>query len=142
MSPRTSTFLAFVGVLLAGIPLPLLTAARRDSAPAAEPAAPAVTRAVYATLQCSGQPSELSLRHEGHELVHLLADELGAPWEAELPLPVGKPVALEVEARWNNGEQAQAVTISLEPDGQPAQQHTEWTQPGSPVLHSLFTFSW
>ncbi len=142
MSPRNSTLLALVGVLLAGIPLPALTAARRE-APAVAESTPAATRPVYATLHWSGQPTELRLLHAGHELAHLTAAELATtPWEGELMLPAAPMLQVELMAQWPEGEQAQAASLTLEPEGHSAQQSTLWTPPGLNSLHSLFSFTW
>ncbi len=144
MSPRTSTILAFIGVLLAGIPLPALTTARREVPTGQEQAQPepSATRATYATLQCSGKPMGLRLLHEGRELVRLSGNELETPWEAELMLPAHERIALEIEAGWPEGCAVQAVSLTLEPEGLPTQQRTEWTEPGNNTLHSIFSFSW
>ncbi len=147
MSPRSSTLLALMGVLLAGIPLPALTAARREVPAAAEqaPAAPAATRPMYAQLQVSGQPQQLELLCEGRQLAQLSAEELAlTPCELELHLPATGMVDIEVLATWAEGEPtaAQAVTLTLEPEGQPAQPCTRWTEPGSSTLHALFNYSW
>ncbi len=146
MSPRTSTLLALIGVLLAGIPLPALTSARQESAGAEAalcPTPPRERHRTCITLRYSGQPTELHLLHEGRQLAQLTADECpDGLWEAELPLPAHEHLALEIEARWPEDAQPQAVTLILEPEGLPQQQHTEWTEAGSRTLHSLFTFSW
>ncbi len=145
MSPKSSTLLALVGVLLAGIPLPALTGARREASAAAALAAPASpTRLTYATVQCSGQPVGLSLLHEGRLLAELTAEQLAAsPVELELLLTTTGSLELEVTAAWAEGESApQAVSLTLEPEGQPTRQDTQWTPPGEHTLHSLFSFSW
>ncbi len=143
MTPQRSTLLALIGVLLAGIPLPPLTTARREAAAPAAESTQATLRTTYATLHWSGQPVELSLLHEGRELIHLRADELTAtPWEGELTLPPTGQLDVEVSARWPEGGTAQAASLSLEPEGTPLQQSTRWTEPGSNTLHSLFSFTW
>ncbi len=142
MSPKSSTLLALCGVLLAGIPLPYLTAARRE-APAVEQQDAATTRPTYATLHWSGRAISLRLLHAGQELAHLGKAELAnAPCELELTLPAGQRLALEVEARWPEGSPAQAVTLTLEPEGQSTRTCTQWSEPGTSTLHSLFSFSW
>ncbi len=143
MTPRSSTFLALVGVLLAGIPLPALTAARRPAAaeaPAAE--TPQQLRPIYATLHCSGTPRELRLLHEGSECLRLSADELRDGWSQDLSLPAAKLIALEIQATWPEGSPRQAVTLELEPEGLPTRSETHWTEPGSNTLHNLFLFAW
>ncbi len=145
MSPRSSTFLALMGVLLAGIPLPALTAARRESpAPEATASAPASqpTRLAYATLHCSGQPLRLRLLHEGRELARLSAAELAEGWSGEVDLPMDGPAFLVVEAAWPEGGGRQAITLVLEPEGLPAQPRTLWTDEGENTLHGTFPFSW
>ncbi len=143
MSPQRSTLLALLGVLLAGIPLPALTAARQQPAEPPAEERPAVTRGTYATLQCSGHPLRVRLLHEGRELANLCpAEAADLPCELELNLPERNELLLEVEVRWPEGCPPQAATLSLEPDGLPTQQHTEWTEPGSDTLHALFPFSW
>ncbi len=150
MPPKVSTILALIAVLLAGIPLPTLTGARREASAAAAveaeveaPTAPQ-TRLTYATLQCSGQPEGLSLLHEGRQLAELTAEQLAAtPVELELRLPTTGSLELEVTASWGEGAPApQAVSLTLEPEGLSTRQDTQWTQPGDSTLHSLFSFSW
>ncbi len=142
MSPRTSTLLALIGVLLAGIPLPRLTAARRE-APAVEQQAAPAPHMAYATLRWSGRPLKLHLLHEGRELALLGEDELSLPTcELELPLPATGNLALEITARWAETGQPQAISLTLEPDGLPTQTDTHWTAPDGNNLHSLFLFSW
>ncbi len=142
MSPRSSTLLALIGVLLAGIPLPAITAARRDIAAAPQKEA-APRQLTYATLQCSGQPTELSLWHEGHELARLGEAELATtPVELELMLPPAAELELEVQARWPQEGSPQAVTLTLEPEGQSQRQNTQWTEPDGAELHSIMRFSW
>ncbi len=146
MSPRGTTALALIGILLAGIPLPALTGTRREvptAARAAQETPPRAMRQVYATLQCSGQPAQLSLRHEGRELARLGAEELAhSPVELELELPASDILELELVAVWPENEQAQAVSLTLEPEGLPSRQCTHWTDPGDNSLHTLFGFTW
>ncbi len=142
MSPQRSTLLAFIGVLLAGIPLPALTAARREVPPVAGHA-PQTSRPAYATLHWSGRPRELRLLLEGQELIHLSGQELStAPWEGELKLPASGIPGVEIIAQWPEGSPPQAATLTLEPEGLPTRQSTQWTDPGSHSLHALFLFTW
>ncbi len=145
MTPRCATTLAFIGVLLAGIPLPVLTSARRGKtvpvAPVAAP--PRASRPVYAMLHWSGHPTELRLLHEGRELLCLSGESLAtSPWEGEWALPATSSLDMEVLATWTEDTQAEAVSLTLEPEGRPGQQHTHWAEPGSGSLHNLFSFSW
>ncbi len=145
MTPRCATTLALIGVLLAGIPLPALTLARRgETAPVAPvAAAPRSSRPVYATLHWSGHPTELRLLHEGRELLCLSGESLAtSPWEGEWALPATSSLDIEVLATWTEGKQAEAVSLTLEPEGQPGQQRTHWAEPGSGSLHNLFSFLW
>ncbi len=142
MSPRSSTLLALIGVLLAGIPLPALTTARRETTSRAEDASP-LSSTVYLSVQCSGHPSSLRLLHEGREIAFFNEDTLShMPCETEWKLPASSSLELEVSASWPEVSQAQAVTLTAEPDGLPQRQCTQWTQPGGNVLHRIFTFTW
>lgn len=142
MSPRTTFFLALAAVLAAGIPLLRLTAP--PTLAAAAPAAPSATgcERVYATVRFTGDPAQGVLRWEGKDIATLPAG-CPSPWETELLLPVPLSLLeLEAEFHWPEGSPQQAVTISLEPAGQPARQDTQWSGEGSPELHTIFTFNW
>ncbi len=149
MSPRTSTLLALIGVLLAGIPLPALTGVWKhdDEAPNHKTTAPATASPesclpAYITVNCSGQPTELRLVHEGRELARLGPEELTQEWCSEFDFPANAPIALEVEAHWPQGSPRQAVTLTMEPLMGDARQDTGWTPPGSNTLHNLYIFPW
>ncbi len=143
MSPRSSTLLALACVLLAGLPLPALTAARQATPTATiQPDAPAQRR-VFISLQCSGAPTSLSILHEGHLIARLSAEELATScWEGEATLPDCSLLELEVEATWASSPTAQAVTLTLEPERLATRSHTEWAPPGESNLHTLFSFVW
>lgn len=137
MSPRATFFLTLLGVLIAGAPLPWLTGAAEPAVTAAAETTPAARQAVYATLRATGKPEKLQLRLHGE----LLADVTGdLPWEGDLLLPVGSEAAdIEVEAAWAEPG-AQAVTLTLEPDGRDACSCTRWAEAGT--MHDVFHFVW
>ncbi len=145
MSPRSTTLLALAGVLLAGIPLPFLTAESQETAhpaPAAEAPAPA-TRQAIATLRFTGTPTLIRLRHEGRELARAEADELvGDFCELELTLPDTPTLALELVADWPEAGQPHVITLSLEPDKLPQRECTRWAPLATGLMHEIFTFSW
>ncbi len=142
MLPPRPTLLALALVLFAGLPLPLLTGAR-PAAAAPDPAGreAAATRDAYLSVQFSGRPESLRLRHAGCELASLPPEEaVTGFWECELNLPATPSLELELEAQWPEGGQAQAVTLTLEPDKLPPRQCTHWSEGGR--LHRIFPFSW
>lgn len=138
MSPRTTFLLALAGVLLVGVPLPLLTRAA-EYTPVEPSAEKAVRKTVYATLRLTGTPQALRLRYGKDAWKEL--DSSSASQEFELKLPLSGRIEMEVEARWKSPE-PQAVTLTLEPDGYESRSETHWKEEGSIVLHNIFTFTW
>lgn len=138
MSPRTTFLLTLGGVILVGIPLYLLT---QPVAPvvAPEPLAEVVKSQIYATIRFTGQPQQLRLRHGKAEWLDIATRGNDAYFELELPL--NGLVEIEVEAIWPENT-AQAVTLTLEPDGHETRSDTQWKDEYSDTLHSIFRFSW
>lgn len=138
MSPRTIFLLTLAGVLLAGLPLPLLTG---TPAPAQVHQAPEeiARKTVYTSIQYSGNIQNFRLRHDKGEWKEV--DTQHAPQELELQLPLSGRIELEVEAQWQEPG-PQAVTLTLEPDGLPVRSETQWMEEGSNSLHTIFTFTW
>ena len=68
MSPRATFLLTLLGVLLVGIPLPLLTRkAERTPAAVAPAESMAEMETTYAAISFTGQPRSIRLRHSGGE---------------------------------------------------------------------------
>ena len=137
-SPRTTFLLTLVGVLLVGLTLHHLTTATPP--PAATPAdnREAPVENVYATLQFTGQPESLVLRHGDRDWT---ADTSLHPAELEVKLPRVPRVEIEVLASWPERGQ-QVVTLILEPDGRESRTATRWSEKDSDHLHHVFTFQW
>ena len=161
MSPLLKTLCCLLGLAAAGAPLVWLTAPQPETA--AQQALPqtAESEPMLITLRCSGTPQELSIRHEGRCLCHVLlrngvltgagehevhTDAAAGAVQARLPLPRPQPGAtleLELQAhRPQNTPGAQAATIELTPDKLPTRSDTRWAPPGSCELHDIFTFTW
>lgn len=141
MSPRLTFLLTCLGVLAAGAPLPFLT---QDAAPLQpqEQAAQQSTEWVFASVQFSGAPTRLEIRHNGATLATMQPADTPAPWETDLELPAGADhTELEVEAEWSEPG-SHAVTITLEPPARHASSSTRWTSPADTTLHHIFTFTW
>lgn len=137
-SPRTTFLLTLVGVLLVGLTLHHLTTATPPPSPTLPDTREVPQETVYATLQFTGQPESLVLRHGGREWT---ADTSLHPAELEVELPRASRIEIEVQASWpENGQQV--VTLTLEPDGRESRTVTEWSEPGSDSLHHIFTFQW
>ena len=139
MSPRTTFLLTLLGVLLVGIPLPLLTrqAERTPAAAAAE--SMAETESIYATISFTGQPRSISLRHSSGEWIKLNPTLNRNEFELELPKQPG--IELEIQAEWDNSA-LQAISIALEPTGRETIMKTLWKDEGSSGLHDIMTFTW
>ena len=139
MSPRATFLLTLLGVLLVGIPLPLLTC-QAERTPAAAPAERmAETETTYAALRFTGQPRSIRLRHSGGEWQEL--DTSLNQNEFELELPKQTTIELEIQAEWDDSA-LQAVSLTLEPTGREALMKTLWKEEGSSELHDIMTFTW
>ncbi len=138
MAPRTTFLLALTGVILVGLPLPLLS---EPGTPASNnPAIPEVLReTVWGEMRFSGQPESIRLRTPGADWMSI--DATSSPAEFEIELPTTGAVELEVEAQWAE-ESPQALSITLEPAGQAPCSDTQWSDAGSARIHSIFTFQW
>lgn len=139
MSPRTTFLFALAGVILVGLPLPVLTATP-SAPPAAAPEAGTPRRTIYATLRHTGAPLHLRLRSERNAAWQEMPCDV-AVQEMELELPLSGMLEIEVQAEWA-GNEPQAVTLTLEPDGCEARSATEWKEEGSSTLHSIMRFTW
>ena len=137
MKPRLTFTFTLMAVLLVGLSLYRLTSAPAPvSAQKVEEAAPIET--IYATLQFTGQPTSLVLRHGSREWT---VDTSLQPAEIELELPRGKSIDLEVEAHWAE-EDFRCITLTLEPDGRESRSVTHWAENSSNTLHNVYTFTW
>ena len=138
MSPRITFLLTLAGVLLAGLPLPLLTrsaeapvSAEAETAPPSEP--------TWASISFTGKPLSIKFRHSGGEWMEIPTAQSGTEYEWELPAP--DRVEIEALVTWAT-EEVQAVSLTLEPTGREARTATQWKEEGSSTLHSIFTFQW
>ena len=139
MSPRVTFLFTLAGVLLVGLPLPLLTRnAETQAAPA--PATAAEKESVWAVLSFTGKPRGISLRPVGDTWQEVDCSTSSA--ELELELPAGEAVEIEVRAEWEEPAAVQALSLSLEPAGRETKAETQWKEEGSHTLHSIFTFRW
>ena len=137
MKPRLTFTFTLMAVLLVGLSLYRLTSAPAPvSAQKVEEAAPIET--IYATLQFTGQPTSLVLRHGSREWT---VDTSLQPAEIELKLPRVKSIDLEVEAHWAE-EDFRCITLTLEPDGRESRSVTHWAENSSNTLHNVYTFTW
>ena len=137
MKPRLTFTFTLMAVLLVGLSLYRLTSAPAPvSAQKVEEAAPIET--IYATLQFTGQPTSLVLRHGSREWT---VDTSLQPAEIELELPRVKSIDLEVEAHWAE-EDFRCITLTLEPDGRESRSVTHWAETSSNTLHNVYTFTW
>ena len=137
MKPRLTFTFTLMAVLLVGLSLYRLTSAPAPvSAHKVEEAAPIET--IYATLQFTGQPTSLVLRHGSREWT---VDTSLQPAEIELELPRVKSIDLEVEAHWAE-EDFRCITLTLEPDGRESRSVTHWAETSSNTLHNVYTFTW
>jgi hypothetical protein len=139
MSPRATFLLTLLGVLLVGIPLPLLTR-QAESTPAVTPAeALGETEHTYATISFTGQPRSIRLRHSGGEWLEL--DPTMNRNEFELELPKQPGIELEIQAEWHDSA-LQAVSLTLEPTGRETVMKTLWKDEGSTGIHDILSFTW
>ena len=139
MSPRATFLLTLMGVLLVGIPLPLLTR-KAEHAPAATPAEKMdEMETTYAAISFTGQPRSIRLRHSGGEWQEL--DTTLNQNELELELPKQPTIELELQAEWEDTS-LQAVSLTLEPTGRESIMKTLWKEEGSSGLHDIMTFTW
>ena len=140
MSPRATFLLTLLGVLLVGIPLPLLTRkAERTPAATAPTESMAEKEMTYASLSFPGQPRSIRLRHSSGEWQEL--DSTLNQNEFELELPKQTTIELEIQAEWDDSA-LQAVSLTLEPTGREALMKTRWKEEGSSELHDIMTFTW
>lgn len=138
MSPRVTFLLTLAGVILVGIPLPMLT--DNNDAPAVEiRAKEAARRSVYATMRFTGQPRQLQVRLGKEEWLDVDCSQ--SPSEFELQLPLSGLMEIEIQGQWEDSA-PHAVTLTLEPDGYETRSATEWKEEGSNKLHSVFRFTW
>lgn len=138
MSPRVTFLLTLAGVLLVGLPLPVLT--RSAEKPVAEPTTPTVEKEVlWAVITFTGKPRSISLRPVGGEWQE--ADCSTGHAETELEVYPRRTVEIEVKAEWDTPE-LQALSLTLEPTGYESRTETQWKEEGSNTLHSIFTFRW
>ena len=138
MSPRVTFLLTLAGVILVGIPLPMLTG--NNDAPAVEiRAEEAARRSVYATMRFTGQPRQLQVRLGKEEWLDVDCSQ--SPSEFELQLPLSGLMEIEIQGQWEDAA-PHAVTLTLEPDGYESRSATEWKEEGSNKLHSVFRFTW
>ena len=137
MKPRLTFTFTLMAVLLVGLSLYRLTSAPAPvSAQKVEEAVPIET--IYATLQFTGQPTSLVLRHGNREWT---VDTSLRPAEIELELPRVKSIDLEVEAHWAEVD-FRCITLTLEPDGRESRSVTHWAENSSNTLHNVYTFTW
>ncbi len=139
MSPRVTFLLTLAGVILVGVPLPLLTSKNTTAPAAATNAGEAARRTVYATLRYTGQPTQLQVRRGKGEWVGV--DCSSSPSEFEMQLPLSGLLEIEIQGHWAESA-PHAVTLTLEPDGYEPRSATEWKEDGSNHLHSVFRFTW
>ncbi len=140
MSPRATFLLTLLGVLLVGIPLPLLTRkAERTPAAAAPTESMAEKEMTYAAISFTGQPRSIRLRHSSGEWQEL--DSTLNQNEFELELPKQTTIELEIQAEWDDSA-LQAVSLTLEPTGRETLMKTLWKEEGSSELHDIMTFTW
>ena len=138
MSPRVTFLLTLAGVILVGIPLPMLTG--NNDAPAVEiRAEEAARRSVYATMRFTGQPRQLQVRLGKEEWLDVDCSQ--SPSEFELQLPLSGLMEIEIQGQWEDAA-PHAVTLTLEPDGYESRSATDWKEAGSNKLHSVFRFTW
>ena len=139
MSPRVTFMLTLTGVLLVGLPLPILTrGVETHTAPT--PAAAVEKETMWAVLTFTGKPKSVSLRPVGG--VWQEVDCNTSSTDFELELSPGATVEIEVRAEWETPEASQALSLSLEPAGRETKAETQWKEEGSHTLHSIFTFRW
>lgn len=139
MSPRITFLLTLAGVLLVGLPLPVLTRSAEVQS-AAAPAATVEKATAWAALSYTGNPQSIRLRPVGGTWMEV--DCTTGSSDLELELPAGAAVEIEVEAEWENAEALQVLSLSLEPAGRETRTETQWKEEGSRTLHSIFTFKW
>ena len=138
MSPRITFLLTLAGVLLVGLPLPILTGGA-DTQIESVPAVEVETDTVWAVLSFTGKPQSVRLRPVGGDWQDVAHSASGA--EIELELPIREMVEIEVETKWEEPE-VQALSLRLEPTAREAKTETLWKEEGSHTLHSIFTFRW
>ena len=140
MSPRATFLLTLLGVLLVGIPLPLLTRkAERTPAATAPAESMAEMEMTYAAINFTGRPRSIRLRHSGGEWQEL--DSTLNQNEFELKLPKQPSIELEIQAEWDDTA-LQAISLTLEPTGREAIMKTLWKEEGCSGLHDIMTFTW
>ena len=138
MSPRIIFLLTLAGVLLVGLPLPILTrSAEKQQAPTSANAVKMET--VWAVISFTGTPLNLRLRKVGGNWQDVDCSASGV--ELELELPIRGTVEIELQAEWKEPD-VQAISLSLEPPGQDGKEETQWKEEGSRTLHNIFTFRW
>ena len=139
MSPRATFLLTLLGVLLVGIPLPLLTRKAERMPVVTQAEGVAEMKTTYATISFTGQPGSIRLRHIGGDWLEL--NPTLNRNELELELPALATLELEIQAEWKSPA-LQAISLTLEPEGRDALMQTLWKEEGCCELHDIMTFTW
>ncbi len=138
MSPRATFLLTLLGVLLVGIPLPILTAEHTSATTAPEERVTEI-EFIYASISFTGHPGSMRLRHSNGEWIEL--DTTSNQNEFELEFPKQAGIELEIQAEWNDTA-LHAVSLTLEPTGRESIMKTLWKEEGRSELHDIMTFTW
>ena len=137
MKPRLTFTFTLLAVLLVGLSLHRLTSVPAPvSTERIEESAPVET--IFATVQFTGKPATLVLRHGSSEWA---VDTSLHPAEIELELPRSRNIELEVEAHWDDAD-FRCITLTLEPDGRESRSVTHWGETSSNTLHNIYSFTW
>lgn len=139
MSPRTSFLLTLAGVLLVGLPLPLLTRKPENNSVATTVKQSGAREQVSAFINITGNPRKIKVRTSGGNWQELESCCNHCDFEQELQ--ISEPIELEIQAEWDTDE-AQALSLTLEPEGKEAMTKTLWKEEGCHHIHDIMTFSW
>lgn len=146
MTPLSRLLLVFIGVLLAGVPLVCLTAtsANTHASPQEQADSPHQSNLhkIYLCLRYTGNIQSGILRYEDHVIAEIDAGTT-SPYDTYIELPVqASTVDIEAELFWEKDSPENAVTLTLEPQGKPAQSDTQWTGSDGSSLHTIYSFRW
>jgi hypothetical protein len=95
----------------------------------------------YIRIRFSHPPTQVSLEHEGAELIPESASWTESPTDFEIEIEVGDDGnEMFLFAEWPEGTPDTALTVEIEPDGFEARSQTVWTNESE--LDELILFEW
>lgn len=141
-SPLRQLFLTLAGVLLAGVPLYILTMPATPNQQEWHESAPSLPDIpAYLTVRCAHTPSSIVIRSGDRILLERKSPvQLVSEHDVSLPIPASGTVRLKVEASWPENTPDTPITLILEPERRNSRTETRWSV--GQHLNDLYTFSW